>query len=232
MQTIKGDGFIVTIVKSKRRKTTALKIKNKTVSIHIPSHLPIMFAQEFVQKKTQWIQQKLKEHSQQPSIEKQFIEGEKFLFLGEHYFLRLYQHEALPSVIKTATNLEFYGRLNRLSTRTIRSTLIHWYKQQAAQYLNSRTAKLAQELNLMPNSITIKTYKARWGSCGAQGNIQYNWKLMLAPITIIDYVIIHELCHLKHHNHSTHFWQLVKYHCPTFKSEQDWLKNNGYHLEI
>ena len=231
MQTIKGDGFIVTVIKSSRRKTSALKIKGQEVSVHIPSHLPIKFAQEFVLQKTVWIQQKLKEQSQKISLEMQFTEGEEHLFLGKNYTLRLIQKEKSPSIIKTPQTLEVHGRQNRLSKTVIRTALIRWYKQQAEHYLRSRTAELARKVNLTPHSITVKTYKARWGSCGIKGDIQYNWKLMLAPPDIIDYVIIHELCHIQHHNHSTQFWQLVGHHSPSFKTSRHWLKTHGYTLD-
>lgn len=232
MQTIQGDGFIVTIIKSNRRKTVALKIKEGKASIHIPARLPITLAQEFVLKKTAWIQKKLTEQAQKEIQPKQFIAGEEFLFLGKHYTLQLTQAESSPSVIKTSSALEFRGRLNRLSVTAIRAALVRWYKQQAEHYLSSKTAEIGRALNLEPHSTAIKTYKARWGSCGIKGDIQLNWKLILAPPDIIDYVIIHELCHIKHHNHSANFWQLVEHHCPKFKACRLWLKDNGYRLEL
>lgn len=232
MQTIQGDGFIVTVIKSGRRKTTALKIKEGKVSIHIPNRLPLKRAREFILLKTHWIQRKLAEQSLKEVPVKHFIDGESFLFLDRHYTLHLIQSNSSPSVIKTPHHIELHGRLNRLSKTAIRAALVRWYKQQAEHYLTSRTASLSRMCELMPSSITVKTYKARWGSCNIHGELQFNWKLMLAPPDIIDYVILHELCHIQHHNHSTQFWQLVEHHCPTFKASRLWLKNNGYLLEI
>jgi len=232
MQTIQGDGFVVTVLKSSRRKTTALKIKQGEVFIYIPSRLPLKRATEFVLLKTSWIQKKLAEQSLKEVPSKHFIDGESFLFLAKHYTLRLFQNNSSPSVIKTPDNLELHGRLNRLSKTAIRAALVSWYKQQAKQYLTSRTAEISRKINLAPTSITVKTYKARWGSCGVRGDIQFNWKLMLAPPEVIDYVIIHELCHLKHHNHSAQFWQLVSINCPDFNVSRQWLKTNGFKLEL
>lgn len=232
MSTIQGDGFTVSVVKSDRRKTTALKIKNGEVSIHIPKRLPIAIARHFVQQKTPWIQQKLQELAHQPLPKRHFISGESLLYLGKKYKLQLVLSERKTTTIKTAQAIEIHGRLNNLSPAAIRAKLITWYKQQATLYLRSQTTSLADKTGLFPRSITVKTYKARWGSCGIQGDIQYNWKLMLAPPDIIDYVIIHELCHLEQHNHSAAFWQLVSTHCPDFKTARLWLKNNGLFLEI
>ena len=232
MQTIQGDGFIVTIIKSSRRKTASLKIKDGKVSIHIPTRLPLKFAEKFVDQKTRWIQNKLSEQSLQQTTEKQFINGEAFLFLHQEITLRLIQAESSPIVRLNDQQLEFSGRLNRLSKTAIRAALIRWYKQQAEEHITHRTAYLAEKINITPRSITVKTYKARWGSCNSRGELQFNWKLMLAPPNIIDYVIIHELCHIEHHNHSSRFWQLVEHHCPTFQASRLWLKNNGYRLDL
>lgn len=230
MQTIQGDGFSVLVIKSDRRKTTALKIKDGEVSIHIPKRLPLSIASDFVRQKTPWIQQKLQH---QPSIaERHFISGESLLFLGQQFNFQLISNEGSDTIIKTVEDIQLHGRLNRLSKAAIRSRLITWYKQQATLYLSSRTAHYSAITGLKPRSITIKTYRSRWGSCGVYADIQFNWKLMLAPPQIIDYVIVHELCHIEQHNHSAAFWQLVKRHYPDFKTARLWLKNNGYTLNL
>lgn len=232
MQTIQGDGFTVLVVKSDRRKTTALKIKKGEVSIHIPKRLPITLARQFVQQKTPWIKQKLEDKAHQLLAERQFINGESLLYLGQNYQLHIIPTAGETSTRKTIQTIEIQGRLKNLSPPAIRAALITWYTEQAELYLRSRSAFLADKTSLSPRSITIKTYKARWGSCGNLGDIQYNWKLILAPPDIIDYVIIHELCHLEQHNHSAAFWQLVKAHYPHFKSARLWLKENGLLLDI
>ena len=229
---IQGDGFSVDIVKSTRRKTMALKVNHRGVFIHMPSNLTLSTAKKFIAQKTAWIKLKLKQQSLRQPITKQYIDGETLLFLGENYTLRLHQQETSPIVNKIRAELTFSGRITRLSTSTIKKTLIDWYKQQADAYLHSRTQVLAEKTGFMPRSITIKTYKARWGSCKITGDIQFNWKLMLAPPAVIDYVIVHELCHLVHHNHSASFWQLVTHHYPNVKQARRWLKESGHRLEI
>lgn len=230
MSEIQGDGFTVKVIKSKRRKTTALRIKNGEVSIHIPHRLPVLIAKRFVMQKSAWIKQKLAQ--QKPPAEKQFIEGEQFLYLGNSYPLRLVSTNTAIEVKKSIDEIEIHGRINRLSTTKMRTTMVSWYKQQGQRHLTHRTQHFSRLTGLKPNSISIKTYTARWGSCGIHADIQFNWKLMLAPENIIDYVIIHELCHIKHHNHSSMFWSLVQQYYPDYKSARLWLKNNGYNLTI
>jgi hypothetical protein len=232
MPTIQGDGFTVSVIKSSRRKTTTLKIKYGEVTVHMPTRQSIEIARQFVQQKTPWIQQKLQHQAHQPLPVKDFTAGEPLLFLGKCYSLQLIQAERPATAIKTTGSIEIHGRLNILSRAAILAALITWYTQQAELYLRSQSAFLSAQTGLSPSSITVKLYKARWGSCKINGDIQFNWKLILAPPDIIDYVIIHELCHLQQHNHSAAFWQLVQTHCPNFKMARLWLKNNGTSLEI
>ena len=230
--SIEVDGFKVDIVKSARRKTMALKVNHNGVSVHIPSRFPLKLATQFIIQKTDWIKLKLKQLAVRLPIEKKYCDGETFLFLGETCSLRLQQQETTLTVKKIDNDINITGRLNRSTETSIKKALIHWYKQQSERYLQSQTQVLAEKTGLTPRSTTVKTYKARWGSCKITGEIQFNWKLILAPPAVIDYVIVHELCHLAHHNHSATFWQLVVHHYPHFKQAKQWLKDNGYRLEI
>lgn len=232
MTTIQGDGFIVNIVQSKRRKTMALKVDATGVSVHIPPALPIATAKKFIAQKTHWIQKKLAQQSQQISPEKQFVEGENFLLLGDAFALRLHEEECAPSIKKSAAAIEFHGRLKRLSKPAIRAALITWYKNYANDYFTARTQWLSDITGLHPRSVTVKSYKARWGSCSSKGDINFNWQLIQAPQVVVDYVIIHELCHLSHHNHSKYFWDLVTHFDPDYKVQRQWLKDKGYTLSF
>ena len=232
MTTLQGKDFTVTVIKSKRRKTVALKITAKGVFIHMPHRLPLNIAQQFIEEKTGWIQQKLQQYSQQEQAERHFIDGETLHYLGNTLNLQLVQQNITATVSHTDKQLILTGRLNRLSSTGRRSAIIQWYKEQATTYLNNRTTELAQQTGLQPKSITIKSYKARWGSCTIHADINYNWQLIQAPPTIIDYVIIHELCHIQHHNHSRQFWQLVEQYYPNYKTARQWLKEQGHQLAL
>lgn len=232
MKTIKGDGFTVDVIKSKRRKTMALKVNRHGVVIHIPSMLPLRFAQHFVEKKSSWIKTKLHQQSQQIVIEKQFINGETLLLLGESYSLQLHDAQMKPMISIAGNNIVCYARLDKVTKPAIRASFVAWYKQQAQHYLQERSDQLSLQTGLKAQSITVKTYRARWGSCTLSGHIQYNWKLIMAPSDVIDYVIIHELCHTKHHNHSAAFWQLVASYMPNYHTARNWLKSNGHALEL
>ena len=101
-----------------------------------------------------------------------------------------------------------------------------------AEQIFDRTEYFSKQLNLYPNQIRIKSLRSRWGSCSSKKNINLNWKLIHTPLRVIDYVIVHELCHLVHMNHSKEFWNKVKSHIPDYKKDKNWLKEYGNFIEL
>ena len=105
--------------------------------------------------------------------------------------------------------------------------IIDWLKLQANNFLKKRILFLSKRTGIEFNSVTIKSYTARWGSCNIEGNIFLNWKLIMLPESVIDYVLIHELAHINIPNHSKKFWDLVKIKNPDYCKNKKWLKDNG-----
>ncbi|WP_438971409.1 M48 family metallopeptidase [Methylophaga sp.] len=227
---IQGDGFTVDIIRSKRRKTLALAVADGRVSVRMPAKMGSQHAERFIREKTHWIQQKLALHP--PVTKKQFIEGETFLFLGQELFLKLISASKQNKVSVRDNALTVELKSTSPSQAVILKHVTAWFKSQAKHLLEKRCRELARSSGLQPKAIFIKTYKARWGSCSRSGEIQFNWKLIMAPDSVIDYVIIHELCHLSQHNHSPAFWQLVENFCSDFKVHRTWLKNHGQNLTL
>ncbi len=97
----------------------------------------------------------------------------------------------------------------------------------ALEYIPKRVAHYAKQIGVSYGKITVRNQVSRWGSCSSQGNLNFNCTLMLCPPDVIDYVVIHELCHRRHMNHSKAFWALVEKHCPEWKAKREWLKLNG-----
>ncbi|MBO0562170.1 M48 family peptidase, partial [Clostridium botulinum] len=114
----------------------------------------------------------------------------------------------------------------------IKDNLEKFYKEQAINVLKERTDYYSNILKVAPKNIVIKNQKTLWGSCSSKGNINYNYKIVMAPLEILDYIVVHELCHLVHMNHSKDFWDLVEIVIPDWKKRRNWLKENGYKLKI
>ncbi|MBU2872039.1 SprT family zinc-dependent metalloprotease [Colwellia sp. E2M01] len=124
---------------------------------------------------------------------------------------------------------------NKLTTpfaiaKQVKKQLEVYFKQEAEQLIFERLEQLTKQTALIPKQVNIRQYKARWGSCNNRGEVSFNYLLMMTPIFVIDYVIIHELCHLTYLNHSTDFWLLVEKHCPAYTEAKDWL--NNHHTEL
>lgn len=114
--------------------------------------------------------------------------------------------------------------------KEVGSVLEQWYRAQAAELIQEKVGKWGAELGLNHTKVTIRGQKSRWGSCSRKGNLSFNWKLMMAPEAVIDYVVIHELAHLKEMNHSKRFWQLVAQHCPEWRECKKWLRTHEAEL--
>lgn len=108
----------------------------------------------------------------------------------------------------------------------IKDVLIKWYFSKSARIVKQRVNRYSELLAVIPREIKIKDQKKRWGSCSSNGILRFNWRIAMAPISIIDYIVVHELCHLKVKNHSSDFWRLVSLALPDYQRRRDWLKNN------
>ncbi len=118
-------------------------------------------------------------------------------------------------------------RLKENNHALIRLALIDWMKNQAVKEMASIIDEYAEKYNLYPRRIRVKSQKSRWGSCGIHNDINLNWLLILTPPKVMEYVVIHELCHIQERNHSSDFWALVEKYCPDYKEHRLWLKQNG-----
>lgn len=124
------------------------------------------------------------------------------------------------------------GRLHSDLSAVQRTALEKRYKEAARSYIPKRVAYYHAMTGGTYNHITIRSQKTRWGSCSSKGTLSFNWRLMLAPPAILDYVVVHELCHLTHMNHSPMFWQSVESVYPDYKNARKWLKEHGNELEL
>lgn len=115
---------------------------------------------------------------------------------------------------------------HELLEQHIKKQLSIWMKEQITTYLEKTLPNVSDKLNLIPASYKVRLYKARWGSCNNKRELSFNYLLAMAPTWVVNYVIVHEICHIKHLNHSPLFWQLVNKHMPNYKQASLWLKKN------
>ncbi len=200
-----------------------------------PQRLSENAAIAFFHENISWVQKKLREQSNTtPYRHKAYIDGEIFPFLGGRYFLNI-AYGKKPAVLARDDQLFVFIRESQDASKRkqhIHQQLRIWYCQQAELELQRKSEEYAKKLGVQFKSIAIKQFKSRWGSCSIKGEIQYGWQIILAPHAIVDYLVVHELSHLKHHNHSPLFWKMVASIIPDYKACKNWLRLHGHLLRI
>ena len=223
MNTSLDKNVSIEVFRTKRKKTASINISNGSVQVMVPDNISDFKIKELINKRTSWIRKKLEEDSKIIiSSPKEYVSGESFTYLGRNYRLKVYEGSK-PEVKLIGGYLEV-SYLKKSKNNTIKDILIDWYKDHAINRLTEKTHRYAKIIGVVPKSISIRDYKSRWGSCSSKGDISYNWKIIIAPHRIVDYIVVHELCHLKHPNHSSLYWKSVKHIIPDYEMRKEWLK--------
>lgn len=153
------------------------------------------------------------------------------MFMGREYSLvPVIRHGAIPAV--KMLDGKILVTIPGDSPETLAGVLEEWYRTQAKTIFEERVRAINKEAGHRVNRIFIRGQKTRWGSCSQLGNLSFNWRLVMAPAEVIDYIVIHELSHLKEMNHSAGFWRLVGNLCPDYKKHRKWLRENGCALSL
>lgn len=229
---VKGDGFVVKVIRTGRRKTASVKVEEGKVCMAVPESLSGSQIEALLARKSRWIKEKLRlQQDAGPVKPKQYISGERFTYLGRNY--QLHVAAGKPAAVKLRQ-----GRLwvrvpgGRDNPGQVRDALTLWYRTHAEQKLQAKAEHYAGIIGVSPTAVCIRAFKSRWGSCDSRGLVQFNWKIIIAPIRIVDYLVVHELCHLQQHNHSPLFWKCVEAVIPDYRECRQWLKLNGRILQI
>ena len=207
------------------RKTIGLEIHpGGALVVRIPHSLRLEKLEGFLVKKRKWIQQKQDLARKKTRPEPTFAHGQKFLFLGRYYPLRF------KNVSRFTFDDAFY--MPQHEQPKARVLFIAWYKRQARAHIGARTEHLAGKIHISYSKVTITSAAKRWGSCSANGNLNFPYRLVMAPPPVIDYVIVHELIHILERNHAKPYWEKVETAMPDYKKYKAWLKDHGHLLVI
>lgn len=207
------------------RKSVALVIDNEAnLIVRAPDLMPDTAIDEFVRKKRRWINEKQQQVAvfgeKHPPV---VVEtGESILYLGSSY-----------AIIKDAVDtIEVSGNELILPEYYDVEALIAWLKEQAMRIISERVVLYANVMGVTPGAVKLSEAKARWGSCSSKNNLNFAWRLIMCPLSVIDYVVVHELSHITYKNHSHAFWARVKTVLPAYEDDQEWLKLNRNLMEI
>ena len=227
-EDINVNGMTIELIRSKR-KSLSLEIGSEGIKARAPMRMNIALIIDFINSRKNWLEARLQERP--APLEKLVLEsGSELLFKnkavtltileGRRGKVQLNENELVLPVIQSSRPLD----------DTIKSKLIKWYKKTAVEELEQRIKHYAPLMDVArpaQDKPKVREYKRRWGSCDHLGSLSFNWRIIMAPQDVLDYVVIHELAHCHEFNHSKRFWKLVTKQMPDWKEKHDWLQNNG-----
>ena len=234
-QSLKTTGlpFDYTLHRSARRRTLEVQVRGDKVVVRAPSFMGEADVLRFLRLRAQWVQEKLSLYRERAQLypPRQYQEGATWWFLGEPLTLDIRigsqdgvqkQGQCLRVVVSKRKVRDPQAKLNRL--------LSQWYQAQAEALLGQKTAQLTTNMGLSYQAVKLRKTRSRWGHCTHDGTLQFNWLIVQAPEPIVDYLVAHEVCHLRHFDHSPNFWALVGEVCPHYGEAKQWLKEHGHCL--
>ena len=217
------------IIIHSKRKTFALEVKRDgSLVVRVPLRATRAQVEALISQKADWIKakQELVKSLYPPVPPRAYVNGDGFLYLGQSYKLTILDGAAEPLVLSD----QFY--LAHLAQPGAQAVFKAWYRQQAFDVISRRVEWYASRHGFVYQQVKISQARTRWGSCGPTGALSFSWRLVMAPLRVIDYVVVHELAHLKVKNHSRDFWAEVKVLMPDYKVQLAWLKQNGHRLTL
>lgn len=204
------------LVRRRGRRGVGLKVDENGLTVSAPSTLPLARIEALVRESESWVLRKVEEWRARQVPEVRWQDGAALPFLGGSLVLRL------QAASRAAAECED-GELRvkaapEAGEPAIRATVIGWYKRVALPLLSARVASLAEGAAIAPPRVFLSSAMARWGSCNSRREVRLAWRLVKAPPALVDYVVCHELAHLRHMNHSRAFWAEVERHCPDYRA--------------
>ncbi len=224
--------FRYTLVRSHRRTTAAIRVTPEgKVIVAAPAGFPRACIERMVRDKAPWICSRLSRYSElraqwRPAT---YLNGEPLSYLEHRLPLRMIEGKDGAACLRQGSihvpvpdGLAVKDRRQHVIRQ-----LVTWYRTQALCHLQQQSTCFAERLGVFPALVGIKGYRSRWGTCHADGRIYFNWRIIMAPPAVVDYVVAHELCHLVHPNHAPPFWALVASVKPNYREARAWLREHG-----
>ena len=216
-------------IKYSNRKTLNISVeRDRSIVVRAPHYLTAEKIDKIVQSKRQWIKEKLNHTQKYPLIteSKEFVSGETLMYLGKNYQLLV--------VDEKFEGIEFDQRfkISKANQPKANELFKKWYLKQALIKIEPLATKYAKSLGVQYNHFKTSEMKYRWGSCTPANNIIFNWRIIKAPMYVLEYLVAHELVHLIENNHTPRFWNILSIQVPNYEKAKNWLKKNGQLLEV
>lgn len=209
------------------RRTMAIQIKpDGTIVVKAPRFTPTFLVHQFVRLHADWIEKHLQKMGDRPRKPvRRYEDGEEFLYLGTPHVLSIGAH---PQIEARDGKLHYPEFLRFRITKELPG----WYRKEAERIITARVAHNAALMGVSYSEIFFSDTKSKWGSCTFDNRLQFNIRLVMAPLLVLNYVVIHELAHITEKNHSRAFWKRVEAFNPSYRQQLKWLKANGHALVL
>ena len=230
----------ITVRKSAKARNLRIKIYSEDgkVELIVPRFAMKFDINRFLKKQAPWITKnliKIEENILKRPMPK-YENGDTFYYFGEPVILIVRSSEKKRPLVRIRKDKMIINLFHTISKverkKIIKKSIEEFYKKKASEAIHDRLEHFSEYYGFKYNRVTFRNQKTRWGSCSSTKNLNFNWRLIMAPIEVIDYVVIHEMCHLKQMNHSSKFWNLVAEQVPNYKELKKWLKENHYLLRL
>ena len=220
-------------VKSDRASRPRIDVDIRGIKVVIPSGSGLD-PEKLIEQKQDWIEEKVEKFAEHRKKipEREFEKGAQWPYLGQSHTLEVKDSESkrVGGSESKDENPKIQLNQQKIERTSIREELEYFYREEARTYITDLVEKWAGKLNYVYDKIFIRNQRTKWASCSSKSNLNFNFRLMMAPPEIIEYIVIHELCHLKHPNHGARFTRHLSRHCPSYESHEQWLQDNSVKL--
>lgn len=217
--------------------------KTMSISVEPPSNIIVVAPvdtseeeiKEAVKSKGAWIVQKLFEfrNIESKRVNREFVDGESFMYLGRNYSLQIHVDETLQnnSSVKLFRG-KFHVYVKEKNDELIKNAIEAWYRIKTEEQVKKRIKYYQKFFSKKPTDIKVKEQKKRWASCTSNNELLFNWRCVMAKSTALDYIVVHEMCHMYYMNHSQEFWDLITSVMADYEVRKEWLRDYGIRLDL
>lgn len=228
------DGTIYDVVRSQRSTADIVIEPDGRVIVRVPNWLDDERIDKIVDAKSYWIYRNLAElrDLNDSRLLREFKNGEGFLYLGRSYRLRIVNDQPQPLLLKDGRFCLRRDILHNGDVAAAKRAFQAYYVERGSERIGARVVYYSPKVGVEPSSVTVRGTGNRWASCSPRRDLAFHWKCMMAPLSVVDYIVVHELCHIRHRDHTENFWNDVDKVMPTFRERKDWLRRHGAGLDL
>jgi predicted metal-dependent hydrolase len=222
------------VVRSRRATADIVVERDGRIIVRTPTHVPDERVEDIVEAKRYWIYKTLAEWRDLNAtrVLREYRNGEGFLYLGRSHRLLLVAHQEEPLLLKDGRFCLRRDIVDRGDIGVAQAAFRDYYIERGKERIHGRVNYYAPKVGVKPVRVDVRELGNRWASCSPRGRLAFHWKCMMAPQTVIDYIVVHELCHFHHRDHTEAFWNEVDKVMPAYRERKDWLRVHGAGLDV